>query len=116
MKMFVQLTFAFAVAFFAAPVMLSDIASSAAIAAEDKPSQKPQKTRRVPTMSERTYKKLAEVQEEIDAKNPKAAIQRLNEMLNLKGLNGNELGQIHNMFASQKSLNDAQSIQNGGFP
>ena len=100
MKMFMKLTVLFAAAFFAAPVLLSEVVSSAAVAAEeDQPSQKPTKTRRVPTMSERTYKKLAEVQEEIDAKNPKAAIQRLNDMLTMKGLNGNELGQIHNMFA-----------------
>jgi len=63
------------------------------------PSQMPQKTRRVPTLSERTYKKLAEAQAAVDAKNMQGAIAILNDMLSDKNLNGNELGQIHNMFA-----------------
>jgi tetratricopeptide (TPR) repeat protein len=70
-----------------------------AAAAEDAPSQKPQKTRRVPTMSERTYKKLSEVQLAMDAKDYQGALKILNDMINDKGLNGNERGQVHNMFA-----------------
>jgi tetratricopeptide (TPR) repeat protein len=70
-----------------------------ASAAEEAPSQKPTKTRRVPTLTESTYKKLAEVQAAVDAKNFQGALGILNSMLATKNLNGNELGQIHNMFA-----------------
>ena len=46
MKTLVQLTLLCALTWFAAPVMLSDVVSSGALAAEEKkPSQKPQKTR-----------------------------------------------------------------------
>ena len=42
---------------------------------------KPQKTRRVPSMSESVYKRLAEVQEAIDAKDYNMAIELAEEML-----------------------------------
>lgn len=71
----------------------------AGVQAAEQESQRPPKTRRIPTMSERTYKKLSEVQLSIDAKNYQGAISILNDMVNDKGLNGNERGQIHNMFA-----------------
>ena len=66
-------------------------------AAEDE--EKPQKTRRVPTMSEQTFKKLAEAQEFIDAKDYDGAMGVLNSMLDRsRRLNGNEIGQVHNML------------------
>jgi tetratricopeptide (TPR) repeat protein len=71
----------------------------AALAAEDQHSELPTKTRRVPTMTERSYKKLADAQEALDEKNTNQALSILNDMLNMKGLNGNELGQVHNMLA-----------------
>lgn len=60
---------------------------------------KPQKTRRVPSMSEAIYKRLAEAQEAIDAKDYNLAIELLNEMLNRsRRYNGNEVGQVRNML------------------
>ena len=62
-----------------------------------------QKTRRVPSMSEATFKKLAEAQEFIDAKDLNGAQAVLQGMLDrCRGrncrYNGNEIGQIHNML------------------
>ena len=55
--------------------------------------------RRVPSMSEATFKKLAEAQEFIDAKDLDGAIRVLNGMLDRsRRYNGNEIGQIHNML------------------
>ena len=71
----------------------------ASAAAEKKPSQRPKKTRRIPTMSERTFKMLAEVQEAIDLKDYVLAHKLLRDMEGRKGLNGNEYGQIYNMQA-----------------
>ena len=57
------------------------------------------KMRRVPSMSEATFKKLAEAQEFIDAKDLDGAIRVLNGMLDRsRRYNGNEIGQIHNML------------------
>lgn len=57
------------------------------------------KTRRVPSMSEATFKKLAEAQEFIDAKDLNGARGVLEGMLNRsQRYNGNEIGQIHNML------------------
>ncbi len=59
-----------------------------------------QKTRRVPTMTEATYKKLAEVQEFMDLKDYAGAIGVLDEMMERsRRYNGNEIGQIFNMYA-----------------
>ena len=59
-----------------------------------------QKTRRVPTMTEATYKKLAEVQEFMDLKDYDGAIGVLDEMMERsRRYNGNEIGQIFNMYA-----------------
>jgi tetratricopeptide (TPR) repeat protein len=69
---------------------------STAYAAEE---EKPQKTRRVPSISESTYKKLSEVQELIDAKSLQGALAAVNSMLErTKRLNGNEIGQVYNML------------------
>ncbi len=71
--------------------------STAAHAAEEQ--QKPQKTRRVPSMSEAVYKKLAEAQEFIDAKDYAGAQNVLQNMLDRsKRYNGNEIGQVHSML------------------
>jgi len=68
-----------------------------AYAAEEE--EPPRKTRRVPSMSEATFKKLSEAQELIDAKDMQGALSVLNGMLDRsKRLNGNEIGQVHNML------------------
>lgn len=62
-------------------------------------AEKPQKTRRIPSMSESVYKKLAEAQEAIDAKDYATAEQVLRNMLaRSKRYNGNEIGQVHSML------------------
>ena len=74
----------------------SGVAGLSAVAAED---EKPQKTRRVPSMSEQTFKKLAEAQEFIDLKDLVGAEAVLQGMLDRsRRYNGNEMGQIHNML------------------
>ncbi len=61
--------------------------------------EKPQKTRRVPTMSENTFKKLGEAQAFIDEKDLASAEKVLTDMLaRSKRLNGNEIGQVRNML------------------
>ena len=68
-----------------------------AAAAEEE--EKKQKTRRVPTMSESTFKRLGEAQEFIDAKDWAGAQAVLNRMLERsRNLNGNEIGQVYNML------------------
>jgi tetratricopeptide (TPR) repeat protein len=65
-------------------------------AAEDE--EEPQKTRRVPTMSEQTFKKLSEAQELIDLKDYAGALALLDKMLERsRRMNGNEIGAVHNM-------------------
>ncbi len=62
-------------------------------------SETRQKTRRVPSMSEATFKKLSEAQEFIDAKDPNSALAVLRGMLDRsRRYNGNEIGQINNML------------------
>ncbi len=83
------LTLTLAVGGFAVPTV--------AEAAEE--GQKPQKTRRVPSMSEAVYKKLAEGQEAIDAKDYVTAEQVMKNMLERsKRYNGNEIGQVYSML------------------
>jgi hypothetical protein len=68
-------------------------------AAEAGAKEKPQKTRRVPSMSESVYKKLSEGQEAIDAKDYNLSIDVLRKMLERsKRYNGNEIGQVHSML------------------
>lgn len=71
---------------------------ASAVAAEDERPR--QKTRRVPSMSESTFKKLAEAQEFIDLKDYQGGLKLLNDMLASRRnkLNGNEVGQVHNML------------------
>ena len=70
--------------------------SSVSAAEEEK---KPMKTRRVPSMSESVYKKLAEAQEAIDLKDYTTAKVVLSNMLERsKRYNGNEIGQVHSML------------------
>ncbi len=68
---------------------------STAHAAEGDPP--PRKTRRVPSMSESVFKKLAEAQEAIDAKNFNGALQVLDSALAKRSINANEIGQVQNM-------------------
>jgi len=88
-----------ALAYFAVPVVAPAglVPGLDAVAAEETAPER--KTRRVPTISERTYKKLSEAQVAFDAKDVKTAISILDGMADDRGLNGNELGQIHNMYA-----------------
>jgi len=73
--------------------------SVAPVAQAAEEEQKPQKTRRVPSMSEAVYKKLAEGQEAIDAKDYVTAEQVMKSMLERsKRYNGNEIGQVHSML------------------
>ena len=84
-----------AVVLAAAPAWLP-AAPGTAFAAEEEE----RKTRRVPTMTEATYKKLAEAQEFIDAKDTDSAIEVLDDMMKRsRRYNGNEIGQIYNMYA-----------------
>ena len=77
--------------------VFNDIFNETAYAAEE---EKKRKTRRVPTITEQTYKRLSEAQEFIDTKEFDAALEVLNNMIKRsRRYNGNEIGQIHNMFA-----------------
>lgn len=61
--------------------------------------QERRETRRIPSMSEATYKRLSEAQEAIDAKDYAGAKRVLNDMLSRRDrLNGNEVGQVYNMM------------------
>jgi tetratricopeptide (TPR) repeat protein len=74
------------------------IAGAAAQAAEED-EEPARQTRRVPSMSEATYKKLAEAQELVEAKDFAAAENVLNDMLGRRSkLNGNEIGQVYNIL------------------
>lgn len=61
--------------------------------------EKKMKTRRVPSMSESVFKKLATAQEAIDLKDYPLALEGLRKMLERsKRYNGNEIGQVHSMM------------------
>ena len=73
------------------------VAPSQAVAAEDEKPKGP--TRRVPTISEQVFKKLAEAQEAVDAKDFATGQNVLQSMLQReRRYNTNEIGQIHNML------------------
>lgn len=77
---------------------LTSLVGPTAYAAEESERAK-QKTRRVPSMSEGTFKKLSEAQELVDLKDFQGALNVLNGMINRGSrYNGNEIGQIHNML------------------
>jgi len=81
------------------PVLAELGVGGVTVAAEESEASR-QKTRRVPSMSEATFKKLAEAQEFVDAKDMQGALRVLNDMLTSRRrpLNGNETGQVHNML------------------
>lgn len=62
---------------------------------------KKKKERQIPSMTQQTYDRIAEVEELIKEKNYEEALEILNRMLNrgTRRYNGNELAQIHRMFA-----------------
>jgi tetratricopeptide (TPR) repeat protein len=69
------------------------------VASHAQEQEERQETRRVPSMSEATYKRLTEAQEAMDDKDYNKAKQVLNDMLaQSRRLNGNEIGQVHNML------------------
>ena len=74
--------------------------SGKAYAAKAKKDDVPaRKTRRVPSMSEAVYKRLAEAQEAVDLKDYTLAEQLLRKMLERsKRYNNNEIGQVHSML------------------
>lgn len=57
------------------------------------------KTRRTPAIREQVYKRLAEAQELLDAKNLVAADNLLKKLLERRGHNGYEKASVHNMLA-----------------
>jgi tetratricopeptide (TPR) repeat protein len=65
--------------------------------AAEKKEPPPRKTRRVPSMSESVYKKLAEAQELIDLKDYNGALAVLDSALTKRSINANEIGQVQNM-------------------
>ena len=73
------------------------VSSAAVVAEEGEPIPE---TRRVPAMSEPTFKKLTEAQEALDAKNYPQALAVLNSMLEsgARRMNGNEIGQVNNIL------------------
>ena len=75
----------------------TEVISPAKAYAEE--AEKPRNTRRVPTISEAVFKKLAEAQEAVDAKDFTGAQNVLQSVLNRESrYNTNEIGQIHNML------------------
>ena len=70
---------------------------SVAFAAEER---KRRKTRRVPNISEMTFRRLSQAQELMDLKEYDAALEVLIEMeKRSRRYNGNEMGQVYSMFA-----------------
>lgn len=91
-----------------------DVRGTAVMAAEDDEDEPKRETRRVPSMSEATYKKLAEAQELVEAKDFAGAEEVLNDMLDRKDrLNGNEIGQVYNIlgFVHFSNENYAEAIK-----
>ncbi len=60
--------------------------------------ERPQKTRRVPAITEYTFKKLGEIQEFIELKDYQGALEVANQQLSRRRLNGNEIGQYNSML------------------
>ncbi|MDZ7670846.1 MAG: tetratricopeptide repeat protein [Gammaproteobacteria bacterium] len=83
--------------FLGAPLLQELGVSGLSVHAQEEEEER--ETRRVPSISEATYKKLSEAQEAIDAEDLTTARQVLNEMLERRSrLNGNEIGQVYNML------------------
>lgn len=85
----------FAVALAAILAAITIIFSSGVYAQQ---SDKKQKTRRTPAISEQVYKRLAEAQELIDEKDSEAARNLLTKLSTRKGQNGYERASVHNML------------------
>ena len=95
-KLLITLTYAFALTI-ALPSATVDQFSGVASAAQT--DEKKKKARRIPTMSESTFKRLGKAQELIDLKDLSGAIAELKAMLDRpKKYNQNEIGQVHNML------------------
>ena len=89
-----------ALALYLAAPLLGELGVSGSVALAQEESEAEQvETRRVPSMSEATFKKLSEAQEAIDAKDLATAKQVLTGMLDRRDrMNGNEIGQVYNML------------------
>jgi tetratricopeptide (TPR) repeat protein len=86
-----------ALVFAGSPFMAEFGYQQAALQAEET-TQKKQKTRRVPSMSETVYKKLGAGQEAIDLKDYALALETINDALGRsKRYNENEVANLHNM-------------------
>ena len=98
----------------ASPIVVGQLPSSISFGGDVQAAQDKKKTRKVPAMREKTYKKLAEAQLMIDPDSipreegeeaptpkgtPRDAIQMLLELREAKGLNSYELAQIWNTLA-----------------
>lgn len=80
------------------PMEQMGIFNATVYAAEEKKTKRP--SRRVPTISESTYRRLSKAQEFLDLKDFDSALDELAAMVRRsRRYNGNEMGQIHNMFA-----------------
>jgi len=86
-----------------AALLLAGLVSGQAFAQQAEPDPNNpnavKETRKVPAMSEATFKKLSEAQEALEAKNYQQALTVLNGMLaDGRKMNGNEVGQVHNIL------------------
>jgi len=102
MMLYRVLTVLAALALYVAVPFASELGmtAGAAFAAEGEGEGEPlPETRKVPAMSEPTYKKLTEAQEALDAKNYQQALAVLNAMLSDgRKMNRNEIGQVNNIL------------------
>ena len=98
MKAFLRIGGALAALLLVAPALqLASFGAPKAWGAEEE--ERPRNMRRVPSMSEATFNKLAEAQEFVDAEDLDGAMRVLNGMLDRsRRYNGNEIGNIHNML------------------
>jgi len=95
------LTILTAVALYAALPFSHELGLTGAAAfAQDEDPNVVQETRRIPAMSEATFKRLSEAQELMDAKNYRGAMALLNDMLatGARRMNANEVGQVNNIL------------------
>jgi hypothetical protein len=79
--------------------VLCAVLLGAGVSAVAEDERREQQTRKTPALTERAYKKLAEAQEFIDAKDYPGALEALEDMANTRGMNAYELASMENMRA-----------------